>query len=452
MEQRTSDELRAWIAGDEVDTVVVAGIDLQGRLYGKRCAAAVFLDQMAEGVHTCDCNFAWDLERMLIPGLDFTGWHSGYGDMTLAPDWSTLRRVPWFEKTALVLCDTVAEAGERVSIAPRTMLRRQVEWAASAGFEVKAASELEFFLFRETLESSRAKGYTDLEVASRYISDYSIFRSSMDEWLVGTLRRNLTGADVVVECSKAEWGHGQIEVNLAHTDVLDMADHHAVFKNGVREMAALKGAQVTFMARWHADHSGNGFHVHLSLWKNGEPAFHEPGAEHGMSETMRHFLGGQLALAQEFQLFYAPTINSCKRYQALSFAPANVTWGGDNRTVAFRVCGQGASRRIENRIPGADANGHLVYAAMLAAGLHGIENRIEPPSAFVTGNAYDLADAPPLHGNLSQSADALDQSTIARQLFGDEVVNHYVALARWEIHEFENAVTDWERERYFELI
>jgi glutamine synthetase len=444
--------LEKWVKERSVDTVVAAGIDLQGRLYGKRCAAIPFLRDLKNGVHTCDCNFGWDIERMLIPGLDFTGWHKGYGDMTAVPDWSTLRRIPWFEKTALVICDTYDHHGHLIDIAPRTILRKQIEKAKKMGFAVKAAPEIEFFLFRETLEGSRAKDYRDLEPMSRYISDYSIFRSSMDEWIIGPIRRNLAQAGIEVECSKAEWGHGQFEINLVYGDVLDIADKHVIFKTAVREMAALNGVQATFMAKWNSKHSGNGAHIHMSLWKGGKPAFPDPKAEHGASKTMRHFLGGMMACAKDLQLFYMPCVNSYKRIEDLSFAPSTLTWGGDNRTTSFRIAGQGASARVENRIPGADANAHLIYAAMIASGLYGIENKLEPVGPFVSANAYELKDSPKLHRTLAHAITAFTKSKIARQLLGDAVVDHYTGIARWEQNEFNKYVTDWERRRYFELI
>ncbi len=445
-------ELEKWVKDGTVDTVIAAGIDLQGRLYGKRCAAGPFLKDLHKGVHTCDCNFGWDLERMLIPGLAFTGWHKGYGDMTGVPDWSTLRKYAWFDKTALVIFDTYDHDGNRVSIAPRSILRKQVERAKALGFDVKAAPEIEFFLFKETLDGSRAKDYRDLEPMSRYISDYSIFRSSMDEWIIGPIRRALADSNVEIECNKAEWGHGQFEINLVYGDVMEIADRHVIFKHCIREMAALNGIQATFMAKWDQKHSGNGAHVHMSLWKGDKPVFYDDKGEHHMSDTMRYFLGGMMVLCKDLQLFYMPSINSYKRIEDLSFAPSNVTWGGDNRTTSFRVAGHNTSMRVENRIPGSDANSHLMYAAMIASGLYGIENKLEPIGPFVAANAYELENPPPLYRNLTQAADALDGSTVAREILGNDVVDHYVAVARWEIGEFEKAVTDWERRRYFELI
>jgi glutamine synthetase len=445
-------ELEKWVKDGSVDTVIAAGIDLQGRLYGKRCAATAFLNDLHQGVHTCDCNFGWDIARMLIPGLEFTGWHKGYGDMTGIPDWSTLRKYAWFEKTALVIFDTYDHDGNLIDIAPRSLLRKQIERAKSMGFSVKAAPEIEFFLFKETLDGSRAKDYRNLEPMSRYISDYSIFRSSMDEWIIGPIRRALAESNIDIECNKAEWGHGQFEINLVYGDVLEIADRHVIFKHCVREMAALNDIQATFMAKWDSTHSGNGAHIHMSLWKGDKPAFPDEKGELHMSKTMRHFLGGMMALCKDLQLFYMPSINSYKRIEDLSFAPSNVTWGGDNRTTSFRVAGHGKSMRLENRIPGADANAHLIYAAMIASGLHGVENEIEPIGPFVEANAYELENPPSLHRNLTQATDALERSDTVRALLGDAVVNHYVGVARWEIAEFENYVTDWERRRYFELI
>lgn len=444
--------LKKWVEDGTIDTVVVAGVDLQGRMYGKRCSASVFLRDLAGGIHTCDCNMGWDIERQLIDRLEFTGWHTGYGDITLVPDFSSLRKYPWFEKTALVLCDTRDHDGDLVPIAPRSILKKQLEKAKQMGFDVKAAPEVEFFMFKETLDSSRAKGYTNLEVMSRYISDYSIFRSSMDEWFMGYIRRNLDEAGIEVEGNKAEWGHGQMEINLVYTDALEMADRHVIFKNAVREMAALKGVQATFMAKWHSEHSGNGCHIHMSLWKDGENAFVDPKAERHMSATLRHFLGGMMALTRDLQLFYAPNVNSYKRFVDLSFAPVNITWGGDNRTVSYRTCGHGSSARVENRVPGADANAHLAYAAMIAAGLYGIEHEIEPIGPYVRANAYSEApEAPSLHRNILDAVKGLERSEIARKILGDDVVNHYVRVAQWEIENFMKYVTDWERNRYFEL-
>lgn len=448
------EQFRQWVKQGKIDTLIMAGIDMQGRLYGKRCAADVVFNSDDGAIHTCDCNFGWDIERALIPGLACTGWHTGYGDLAAIPDWSTLRMYPLFPNTALVLCDTCLPDRMLAPFAPMSILRRQVEKARDLRFRIHAASELEFFLFKESPESARAKDFANLQTASGYIGDYCILRSSLDEWLLGEVRRLLPQAGVDIECSKSEWGLGQHEINIVHAEVMESAARHVVLKQAVRELAAMKGAQVTFMAKWHAAHSSNGCHVHMSLWRGDKPAFPAGGA-HGsgpdaMSKTMRHFLGGMMALARDLQLFYAPNINSYKRYGDLTFAPTTLTWGGDNRTVAFRCCGHGKALRLENRVPGADANPYLAYAAMLASGLYGIENEIEPEGPFVTGNAYDVAGAPKLHRNLMSAAEAFAASKLARQLLGDDVVDHYAAVARWELQEFFGAVTDWERRRYFE--
>ncbi len=445
------ERLEQWVREGAVETVIVAGIDMQGRLYGKRCVAKAFLQYMTGGIHTCDCNFGWDIERQLIDGLEFTGWHKGYGDMLNVPDWSTLRLWPWFEKTALVLCDTRDHAGGEIDVAPRTILARQVAKAAALGFEVKMAPELEFFLFKETIDSSRAKRYNDLEPASRYISDYSIFRSSMDDWVLGEIRRLAPQAGIELEGNKAEWGHGQVEFNLVYDEATRMADNHAIFKNACREIAALNGVQLTFMAKWNSEHSGNGCHVHVSLWKDGGPAFPGTG-EHHMSPTMRHFLGGMMHLAKDLQVFLMPNVNSYKRIEPLSFAPYSVAWGGDNRTPSFRIAGHGPSMRLENRIAGADANAHLLYSAMIGSGLYGIEHKLEPIGPYVTGNAYDIKTNPHLHRTLTEAADAFERSTVAREILGGAVVDHYTRVARWEVEQFQKYVTDWERNRYFELI
>jgi glutamine synthetase len=444
--------LTEWVKKGTVETLVVAGIDMQGRLYGKRYPAKAFLEHGVGGVNTCDCNFGWDIERMLIPGLKFTGWHTGYGDMMLKPDWKTLRLVPWFDKTAIVLCDTVSHHGDSISIAPRTILRKQLDRAKKMGFEVKVAPELEFFLFNESLDSSREKKYGDLRVASKYISDYSIFRSSMDEWIIGDIRKKLGQYGIEVECSKAEWGHGQVEINLVYNEASEMADRHVLFKEAVREICALQGVQATFMAKWDSQHSGNGCHVHMSLWKGGKPAFPDPKGPRGMSKTMLHFLGGMMHLAKDMQLFYAPLVNSYKRYVDASFAPCNITWGGDNRTPSFRTAGSGAAMRVENRIPGADANACLIYAAMIASGLHGIENKLEPVGPYVAANAYDDPKTPKLHRALYDAIKGFSGSKTVRSLLGDDVVDHYAGVAEWEMKEFNAFVTDWERNRYFEHI
>lgn len=444
------ERLRAWVEHDEVDTIIVAGVDMVGQLYGKREDAEIFLRDFSDGVHTCDCTMGWDIDRRLIDGLTIAGWDKGYGDIVSVPDYSTLRRWPWFEKTALVVCDTCDEQGALFPIAPRSVLRGQVERARALGFEVLAAPEVEFVMFQGTSDAAREAGYRDVKPVGGRRASYSIYRGSLDEWIKGPLRRNLKAAGLPVMGSRTEGGEGQMEINMAHADALTMADRHVLFKGAVREIAALHGVQVTFMPKWHEAHAGNGCHLHMSLWRDGMNAFAD-GTRAAMSDVMRHFLGGLMALTRELQYFFAPTINAYKRFRPHSFSPTTITWGINNRSAAYRMCGHGKSARIENRIPGADVNPHLMYAAMIGAGLYGIENRLEPIGSPIQTDAYDAPGAQPLHPTMIAAVDALDRSRVAREIFGDIVIDHYVRVARWEIQEFMASVTDWERQRYFEL-
>jgi glutamine synthetase len=436
-----------------IETIVVCGVDMQGRLFGKRFTASCFLDSFKGGINTCACNFGWDMDLILIPGLDFTGWHTGYQDMLAVPDMGTLRVIPWLDKTAIVICDSCDEEGKPLDIAPRTILRRMNEKAKKMGCIPYMASELEFFLFRETVDSAREKDYRGLEPISKYYSDYSIFRSSLDEWILGPIRNGLDGIGLEVESTKAEWGFGQVEIAIRYAEALEMGDRHALLKNSVKEIAALNNVMATFMAKHKTDDSGSGLHIHASLWdKDGKKSlFPDPKKPHGMSDTMRHFLGGQMRLAKDLQYFYAPLINSYKRYCPKSFAPYNIGWGGDNRTVTFRTCGHGGGMRIENRIPGADANGHLALAACLGSGLYGVQKKLEPIGPFIEGDSYEEKNLPALHPTLRDAVDALEKSKPAREIFGDKVIDHYVKFGRWEVDTFNAYVTDWERRKYFEM-
>lgn len=450
----TLEDLVRQINGGEVDTVIIALTDLQGRLMGKRLTGAYFLDHVDEGLHACDYLLAMDVDNEPLPGFSFTGWGSGYGDMHGRPDLSTLRRVPWLEKTALLLCDVETMDGRPVGIAPRQVLRRQVERAHSLGYEAKTASELEFYLFRDTFEQAAAKGYQGLEPYGRYIEDYHILQGTKAEWFVRQVRNGMEGAGVPVENSKGEWGFGQQEINLRYADALEMADRHVIYKNGVKEIAALNQLSVTFMAKWSMSQAGSSFHLHSSLWdlKTDRALFHtEAKTDHGMSPLFKHYLAGLLALAREFSLFFAPYVNSYKRYQATSFAPTSVVWSYDNRTSGFRIVGHGPSLRVECRIPGADANPYLAFAATIAAGLYGIEHRLDLPPEF-HGDAYSAKDLPRVPKNLTEAVRALEGSRVARELLGDEVVEHYLHAARLELKAFDGVVTDWELRRNFERI
>ncbi|HYM49588.1 MAG TPA: glutamine synthetase family protein [Candidatus Limnocylindrales bacterium] len=453
----TLDDLVREIKGAEVDTVIIAIADLQGRLMGKRLTGPYFLDHVDEGLHACDYLLAMDVENEPLPGFSYTGWGSGYGDLHGRPDLSTIRRLPWLEKTAIILCDVESMAGKPVEIAPRQVLRRQVDRARALGYNPKTASELEFFLFRDTFEQAASKGYQGLEPYGRYIEDYHILQGTKAEWFLRQVRNGMEAAGVPVENSKGEWGHGQQEINLRYAEALEMADRHVIYKNGVKEIAALNQLSVTFMAKWSMAQAGSSFHLHSSLWdvKTDRALFaadsHEDHGDHGMSPLFKHYLAGLLALARDFSLFFAPYVNSYKRYQATSFAPTSVVWSFDNRTCGFRLIGHGPSLRVECRIPGADANPYLAFAATIAAGLYGIEHRLDLPREF-RGDAYSAKDLPRVPANLTEAVRALEGSRIARELLGDEVVEHYLHAARLELQAFDGAVTDWELRRNFERI
>lgn len=448
------EQLVRQVKDGEVDTVILAIADLQGRLMGKRLTGPYFLDHVDEGLHACDYLLAMDVDNEPLPGFSFAGWSRGYGDMHGRPDLNTIRRIPWLQKTALILCDVENFDGEPVAIAPRTILRRQVERARKLGLEPKTGSELEFFLFRDTFEQAAAKGYQALEPYGRYIEDYHILQGTKAEWFLRQVRNGMEGAAVPVENSKGEWGYGQQEINLRYTDALEMADRHVIYKNGVKEMAALNQVAVTFMAKWSMAQAGSSFHLHSSLWDvtQGTPLFSAKGAEpHGMSPMFQHYLAGLMALAQEFALFYAPYVNSYKRYQAGSFAPTSVVWSYDNRTCGFRILGHGAGLRVECRIPGADANPYLAFAATIAAGLHGIEHEL-PLAPEFRGDAYTAKDLPRVPSNLTSAVAALERSQVANEAFGTDVVEHYLHAARLELQAFDGVVTDWELRRNFERI
>ncbi|TMG29980.1 MAG: glutamine synthetase, partial [Chloroflexi bacterium] len=344
--------------------------------------------------------------------------------------------------------------GRSVDVAPRQVLRRQVERARKLGFNPKTGSELEFYLFRDSYEQAAAKDYRGLEPYGRYIEDYHILQGTKAEWFNRLIRNGMEAAGVPVENSKGEWGFGQQEINLRFAESLEMADRHVVYKNGVKEIAALNQVAVTFMAKWSMAQAGSSFHLHSSLWdvKSDKALFHSAdGGPHGMSPLFQHYLAGLIALARDFSLFYAPFVNSYKRYQATSFAPTSIVWSWDNRTCGFRIIGHASGLRVECRIPGADANPYLAFAATIAAGLHGIQNKLELPPEF-RGDAYTAKNLPRVPGNLTEAINALEKSQVAREAFGDAVVEHYLHSARLERQSFDSAVTDWELRRNFERI
>jgi glutamine synthetase len=420
---------------------------------GKRVTGHYFLDHVEhEGIHACAYLLTADVEMEPLPGFRLASWNTGYQDVRAIPDLATLRRIPWLEKTALVLCDLVTEAGEPLEESPRRILRRQVERARASGFLPMLASELEFYLFKDSFDSARQKRYHDLVPVASYLEDYHILQTTKEEPVIRAIRNGMEAAGIPVEFSKGEWGAGQAEINLRYAEALEMADRHTIYKNGVKEIAHLRGQAVTFMAKYDAKQAGSSLHLHASLW---DPAgqrnlFAEQGTHPG-SELFRSFLAGQLALAREFSLCYAPYVNSYKRYQAGSFAPTRIAWGWDNRTCGFRVCGHGNALRVENRIPGADANPYLAFAATLAAGLHGIERRLPLPP-MCEGNAYESATIPQVPRTLREAMGEFEKSQAAREAFGEKVVEHYLHAARQEQEAYDRAVTCWELMRNFERI
>jgi glutamine synthetase len=447
-----ADELESLIRKGEIDTVLTVFPDHLGRLMGKRVVGRYFLDHvLGDGVHACIYLFTVDMEMEPLPGFTLTSWERGYGDMKLVPDLGTWRRIPWLKGTALVFCDVYSEEGAPIDEAPRWVLRRQVERAAKAGYVVQTASELELYLFRESFDEARAKRFHGLTPVSNYLEDYHILQTSKEEGLVQAIRNGMEGAGVPVETSKGEWGKGQEEINLRYAPALEMADRHALYKHGVKEIAWQQGSSVTFMAKYDMSAAGSSCHIHSSLWdrRTGKALF--PARDRQGSALFQHWLGGQMAMARDFALLYAPTINSYRRYQAGSFAPTRIAAGWDNRTCGFRICGEGAGFRVENRIPGADANPYLAFAATIAAGLHGIDKRLKGPKPY-TGNAYEDPKLAQVPKTFREALDTLEGSRVAREAFGAKVVDHYLRLGRLEQQAFDQVVTDWELIRHFERI
>ncbi len=438
-----------------IDTVLVVFTDHYGRFLGKRFDAEYFLDEIAtHGTHGCDYLLTVDMEMEPVPGYQFANWERGYGDFHLVPDLATLRVASWLDRTALVLCDVENErAHTPVSVAPRAMLRRQIERMRADGFSAKAASELEYFIFQDSYQAAAARKFQDLTPAGWYIEDYHALQGTREETFNGAVRRHLRNSGIPVESSKGEWGLGQHELNVRYADILSMADRHAIYKQCLKEVADQLGISVTFMAKFAADGAGSSSHVHLSLWQGEQNAFQgdDPFGPISCSDTFRWFLGGWIQHLPELMVFYAPTINSYKRYQAGSWAPTRLAWSYDNRTAGFRVVGRGPSLRIECRVPGADCNPYLVYAAALAAGLDGIARQIEPPPIF-EGDIYAAQHLPRVPASLRDATDLFAASAFAKHAFGEEVVEHYTHFFRKEQEAFDNAVTDWERRRYFERI
>lgn len=438
-----------WLSPEQFDTVIVAFPDAYGRLMGKRLTLPHFVEHVADhGWHACNYLLTVDLAMNPMDGFRIAGWDQGYGDFTATVDPATLRPLPWSPGTALALSDLRHEDGRLVEEAPRRVLARQVERLAERGWRALIGSELEFFLFAETYRDLAAAGYRQPVRSADYLIDYHLLAPGRDEAVLRRLRQEMTGARVDTECSKGEWGLGQHEVNLACTDPLEMADRQVVFKLGAKEIAGQEGRSITFMAKWSADEAGNSCHIHSSLWQDERPLFVDAD---GPSRLFRAFLGGLLRYGRELCYFFAPTVNAYKRYQAASWAPTKLVWSHDNRTCGFRILGRDAAFRIENRMPGGDANPYLAFAATIAAGLRGIDDGLDAGEPYL-GNAYLDDSLPSLPQTLDAAAALLDESVFARETFGDDVIDYYVRTAQIECDSYRSAVTDWERTRYFEQI
>ncbi len=443
--------LRRKISRGEIDSVLVVFPDTWGRLVGKRATGRFFLDHVLKhGTHACDYLLVTNMELDPVDGFSLANWEKGFGDSLLAPDVSTLRPIPWQTATAMVFCDVHHHDGGLVEEAPRTVLRRQVAVLASRGLTCAIASELEFFLFNNTYHDAFQGRYEGLTPSSDYRIDYQTMQPARDETVLRALRNHLGEAGVPVETTKGEWGKGQHEINLQYDQPLPMADRHVLCKQAAKEIAAANGKSVTFMPKFSAAEAGNSCHIHASLWQRGRNIFWDTRKREG-SKFFRRFLGGLMKYTPELCCFMAPSVNAYKRYQPMSWAPTKLVWAFDNRTAGFRVVGGKNSFRIENRMPGADANPYLAYAATIAAGMAGVAEQLDCGPLY-EGNAYEDARLPALPHSLSEAADLLDKSKMARRSFGDAVVEFHVHTARMEARSYAQAVTDWERLRYFERI
>jgi glutamine synthetase len=447
----TIDALKADVAKGLIDTVIVAFPDMQGRLIGKRFQAEYFLEGAIEETHGCNYLLADDIDMEPVPGYEAANWEKGYGDFVMKPDPATLMKAAWLEGTAIILADVLDHHHhEPVPHSPRAILQGQLARLQKLGFTANFASELEFYLFDESFRSAWDKGYRDLVTAGYYIQDYHVFQTTKEEPVLREMRRKLQASGIPVENSKGEWGPGQEELNVRYADALTMADRHVVLKNAIKEIAHAAGKSVTFMAKWDYGLAGSSSHIHMSLAQKGKNAFHDPKAEHGMSALMRSFVAGLLTYAVDVTYFLAPYINSYKRFQIGTFAPTKAIWSRDNRTAGFRLCGEGTKGvRIECRIGGADLNPYLAFAALLAAGLKGIEEKLELEPPFA-GDAYLGKRLREIPKTLRGAIEALRKSKMLREALGDAVVDHYLHTAEWEQFEYDRRVTDWELKRGFE--
>ena len=445
------DALKSDVSKGLIDTVLVAFPDMQGRLIGKRFQAQFFLDGAIDETHGCDYLLANDIDMEPVPGYQAANWAKGYGDFVMKPDVSTLMKAAWLDGTAIILADLVDHHHHQpIPHSPRAILKGQLARLEKMGFSANFASELEFYLFDETFRGAYEKGYRNLTTAGYYIEDYHIFQTTKEEGVMRLVRNQLQASGIPVENSKGEWGPGQEEINVRYAEALTMADRHVVLKNAIKEIAHGQGKAVTFMSKWDYSLAGSSSHIHMSLARNGKPAFLDEKAEYGMSTLMKHFVAGQLAHAQEITYFLAPYINSYKRFQVGTFAPTKAIWSRDNRTAGFRLCGEDTKGiRIECRIGGADLNPYLAFAALLAAGIDGIEKEMALEPAY-SGDAYNGKRLREVPKTLRDATESLRKSKMLKEAFGEDVIAHYVHTAEWEQFEYDRRVTDWELKRGFE--
>ena len=447
----TLDQLKADVKAGTIDTVLVAFPDMQGRLIGKRFQAEFFLDGAIDETHGCDYLLANDIDMEPVPGYEAANWAKGYGDFVMKPDLATLMKAAWLEGTAIILADLVDHHHhEPIPHSPRAILKAQLKRLEKLGLTANFASELEFYLFDESFRSAWDKGYRNLTTAGYYIQDYHIFQTTKEEGVLRDMRRQLQASGIPVENSKGEWGPGQEELNVRYADALTMADRHVVMKNAMKEIAHNHGKAITFMAKWDFGLAGSSSHIHMSLAKAGKNAFIDSKDKLGMSDLMKHFMQGLLTYAGDITYFLAPFINSYKRFQAGTFAPTKAIWSSDNRTAGFRLCGENTKGvRVECRIGGADLNPYLAYAALIAAGLKGVEDKLPLEPAF-TGDAYVGEKLREVHKTLRDAIAAMQSSSMLREAFGEPVIGHYVHTGNWEQFEYDRRVTDWELKRGFE--
>lgn len=445
------DALKAAVTSGEIDTVLACFPDMQGRLMGKRFHAVNFVETSFKETHCCNYLLATDLEMATPPGYASTSWEKGYGDYIMAPDLSTLRILPWLEGTAMVLCDILDHhTHAEVPHSPRAVLKRQIARMEALGFDAMMATELEFFLFENSFDDIRKNGFQGLTPISGYNEDYHILQTTKEEGVMRPIRNHLFNAGLPIENSKGEAETGQEEVNIRYAEAMACADHHTIAKNGIKEIAWQQGHAATFLPKWHHDKVGSSSHVHQSLWQEGVPAFYDPDAPLGMSQLMKHYMAGLIAHAPDYTFFLAPYVNSYKRFAKGTFAPTKTVWSVDNRTAGFRLCGDGTKGvRVECRIGGSDLNPYLAQAAMLAAGIKGIEDKMElaPPTK---GDVYEDAKAADIPQTLRAATETLRSSAFLRDAMGDDVIDHYTRCAEWEQEEFDRVVTDWEVARGFE--